>query len=447
MASLFGILTRPVGFLAAFWPANAILLGIMIRYPRLATPAGWLAATLGYLAADYATGGGWLMTLWLTAGNLAGAMTGVALFSQLSDEDRYLRRPQSMLYLFCICAATGVAAAAVGGGAGPILIGKDWSTSCVFWFVTELVNGMLLLPVMLTAPPLRGIEPAVARMIESVRRNQMVAVPVLVLLLSMIGSLLLGGPGSMMLSVPALLWCALSYDLFATALLTLLYCFWMLVAVSAGSLLIQPLNDYIAETLSIRLGISLLALGPLTAASINRARMELVQSLNHALNHDFLTDALARRAFMTLGTGAIDQTPRALSPAVLMMDIDHFKSVNDRYGHSVGDQVLVEFARTVSGQLRERDLFGRLGGEEFAVILPQIARQDAEAVAERLLEQVARTPVTTSAGEILKITVSIGLAYPEGAAVHTLESMLSVADHALYRSKRDGRNRVTVAGG
>lgn len=445
LASLFGILTRPVGFLAAFWPANAILLGMLVRHPRLATPAGWLSATAGYLAADFVTGGEWRMTLWLTAGNLAGAMTGVLLFRQLSEDDRNLRRPLSMLYLFAICAATGVAAAVVGGGAGPVLIGKDWSTSCVFWLVTELVNSILLLPVILTAPPLSAIGGELVRASAAIKQNQMTAVPVLALLISMIGSILLGGPGTMMFAVPALLWCALSYDLFPTSLLTLLYCFWMLVAVSAGSLVIQPDSDYILETLSIRMGISLLALGPLTAASINRARMELLQNLHHAVNHDFLTDALARRAFMTLGTIAVGQPDDGSQhPAILMMDIDHFKRVNDSYGHEVGDLVLVEFAKAISGQLRHGDLFGRLGGEEFSAILPGVTREQAESVAERLRDKIERTPIITPSGERLQITVSIGLAYPEQFPAPALELMLSKADQALYCSKQAGRNRVTT---
>ncbi|QDT54376.1 putative diguanylate cyclase YedQ [Caulifigura coniformis] len=445
-ASLFGILTRPVGFLAAFWPANAVLLGLMVRYPQLATPSGWLAATAGYLAADLVTGGGLLMTIWLTAGNLAGAMTGVFLFSRLNAEHRHLRRPLSMLYLFAICAATGVAAAAVGGGAGPVLIGKPWWTSCAFWFATELVNGILLLPVILTVPRPGDIRSWKGQLFNQFRTDGAAALPVLTLLASMVCSLLLGGPGAIMFSVPALLWCALSYDIFTTACLTLLYCSWMLVAVSMGALVIHPNADYIDQTMSIRLGISLLALGPLTAAGINSVKEELLRSLNHAVSYDFLTKALARRAFMEKGGALVRQRssrPRRL--AVLMMDIDHFKRVNDHYGHAAGDQVLVSFVSMVASVLREDDLFGRLGGEEFAVVLPNIDPVDAAAIAERLRAKVETTPVALKEGEELRITVSVGLVYPPESSSLTLDRLLTEADAALYRSKQAGRNRVTTA--
>jgi len=444
-ASLFGILTRPVGFLAAFWPANAVLLGLMVRYPQLATPSGWLAATAGYLAADLVTGGGLLVTVWLTAGNLAGAMTGVFLFGRLNPDDRHLRRPLSMLYLFAICGATGVAAAAVGGGAGPVLIGKPWWTSCAYWFATELVNGILLLPVILTMPRPADIRSWGGRLIGQVRTNAANALPVLALLVSMACSLLLGGPGAIMFSVPALLWCALSYDIFTTASLTLVYCSWMLIAVSVGALVIHPNADYIDETMSIRLGISLLALGPLTAAGINSVKEELLRSLNHAVSYDFLTNALGRRAFMEKGSALIRQRPsRSRRLAVLMMDIDHFKRVNDHYGHAVGDQVLVSFASTAASALREDDLFGRLGGEEFAVVLPNIDAGDAAAIAERLRATVEATPIALKGGEELRITVSIGLSYPAESSTLTLDRLLTEADMALYRSKQAGRNRVTT---
>ena len=102
MASLFGILTRPMGFLAAFWPANAILLGLMVCMPRLANPWGWLGALAGYLLADFSTGGEITVTFWLTFANMAGAFTGYLLYRPMSGVDRRLGRPQSVLYLSLI---------------------------------------------------------------------------------------------------------------------------------------------------------------------------------------------------------------------------------------------------------------------------------------------------------------------------------------------------------
>lgn len=455
LAALFGIFTRPTGFLAAFWPANALLLGLMVRHPALARARGWIAATLGYLAADLITGGDPPITLWLTAANLVGVATGVLLFRRLSEEDRLLRRPLSVLYLFAICAATGVAAAIVGCGVGVVVLERSLATSFMLWLVTELVNSIVLLPVILTAPALATMHTATRQRLARLHAHPRIALPALALLASMIGSALLGGPGAIMLAVPALLWCALSYDLFSTTLITLGYCVWTLIATATGTPITHPAPDYIQEITSLRVGVALLALGPLTAASINTAREELLRSLDRAANHDFLTDTLARRAFMAAGATALardsqmasaPQTPAPIQttrPAVLVMDIDHFKIVNDLHGHATGDRVLVTFAATVRQLLRRADLFGRLGGEEFAVVFPQITARDAEAIAERLRAHVEATPVPVSDGQSVQITVSVGLAYANTSESPDLDTLLHAADQALYQSKRQGRNRVT----
>lgn len=149
IASLFGILTRPMGFLAAVWPANALLLAFMVRKPSLSTPAGWLAALLGYLAADLLTGGGLFITLWLTAANMAGAFVGYILFMRLSEEYRRLAQPTSIISLFWICTIAAAAAGVVGSGAALVLFERDAVTGFAFWFTTELVNALIVVPIVL----------------------------------------------------------------------------------------------------------------------------------------------------------------------------------------------------------------------------------------------------------------------------------------------------------
>ncbi|SHF16956.1 diguanylate cyclase (GGDEF) domain-containing protein [Desulforamulus putei DSM 12395] len=124
--------------------------------------------------------------------------------------------------------------------------------------------------------------------------------------------------------------------------------------------------------------------------------------------------------------------------SVIMLDIDHFKKVNDTYGHQAGDEVLKHFAKTISKTVRLGDLVARYGGEEFAVICLSDA-QNTRKVAERIREAVEATPVQTCAGTI-KITASLGVAQrrPED----TVESLIQRADGFLYQAKQEGRNRV-----
>jgi diguanylate cyclase (GGDEF)-like protein len=124
-----------------------------------------------------------------------------------------------------------------------------------------------------------------------------------------------------------------------------------------------------------------------------------------------------------------------------MIDIDHFKKINDSYSHATGDQVLVDFAQELRKKTRDIDIIGRYGGEEFVVILPSTPQKDAAELAERLRHQIEEKITPATADEKMMITVSIGVASLD-EEIHSLESLLDTADTALYEAKRSGRNRV-----
>lgn len=176
-------------------------------------------------------------------------------------------------------------------------------------------------------------------------------------------------------------------------------------------------------------------------AWLSRARRTILdQSL-----HDPLTGLLNRRALQlefakmrALVVGAEDP----LGYSVLLLDLDHFKAVNDRYGHDIGDLALKSMARTAGEVIRGRDIFGRYGGEEFVVLLPGIGIEGARILAERIRERIASSPVQLpdGAGQI-RLTVSIGGASDAGRAVE-VEEVVRQADQAMYEAKRAGRNRV-----
>ena len=175
----------------------------------------------------------------------------------------------------------------------------------------------------------------------------------------------------------------------------------------------------------------------------DRLRRELAKKEMEA-STDALTGLLIRRAFLERArlTLALAGEHRK-SCSVLMIDLDHFKETNDTHGHLVGDVVLQEVATRLGRTLRQEDLLGRFGGEEFVLLLPDADRAQAVAIAERLREQVAHGPVQT-AGVTLPQTISVGVAtYPvDGPA---LDALIAKADAALYAAKRAGRNRVEVA--
>ena len=166
------------------------------------------------------------------------------------------------------------------------------------------------------------------------------------------------------------------------------------------------------------------------------SRLVLEQLELRTLAHnDFLTGALTRRAVSVAGARAIGQHRRdTTSAALLALDLDHFKLINDRFGHRAGDEVLRAVAHTCTSSLRPGDLFGRLGGEEFAILLPSTAFCEAARCAERLRSKIEH--LVTPFGPV---TASFGLAMVEDHK--DFDDWLAAADDALYEAKRGGRNR------
>jgi diguanylate cyclase (GGDEF)-like protein len=170
-------------------------------------------------------------------------------------------------------------------------------------------------------------------------------------------------------------------------------------------------------------------------------RKRLEQQLEYHANHDSLTSLANRRHFLDLAQQELLRARRYGSPlAIAMLDLDHFKSVNDTYGHEAGDRVLRQFADIARGVLREVDIMGRLGGEEFAVLFPETNGANALEVAERVREAIAGSDIAMEREPAIRISVSIGVtAYL--ATDSNLDMLLGRADQALYEAKRAGRNR------
>jgi diguanylate cyclase (GGDEF)-like protein len=160
---------------------------------------------------------------------------------------------------------------------------------------------------------------------------------------------------------------------------------------------------------------------------------------------DELTGIWNRRKFLDLAEKEAERYVRYIRPYSLMMiDLDYFKTVNDRFGHVSGDTALKQFAGIVSGQIRSTDIFGRLGGEEFGIILPETGLAEAMVLGERICKALHSTDINVLDGCAVRVTASIGLA--EACAAHsTLDDVISAADTALYRAKDRGRNCIEVA--
>jgi diguanylate cyclase (GGDEF)-like protein len=183
----------------------------------------------------------------------------------------------------------------------------------------------------------------------------------------------------------------------------------------------------------------------LSGAAIALSNLRLLESMRQRATVDELTGLYNRRFFEDFARKqmAISQR-RSTSFGVIMMDLDHFKSYNDEFGHEVGDRILRQFAKTVTHAIRETNVAARFGGEEFVVILPETGVKECMIVAERIRSAVTQMPMPAGTDRApAQITVSLGVAvYPDHG--RTFEELLLASDRALYESKRAGRNRSTL---
>jgi two-component system cell cycle response regulator len=176
----------------------------------------------------------------------------------------------------------------------------------------------------------------------------------------------------------------------------------------------------------------------------DRLRANYERSLSLALT-DSLTGLYNRRYAMRHMEGLMDRVKdsgKALS--VLVCDLDHFKNVNDSYGHAAGDEVLKQFAQRATASMRNFDMVARTGGEEFVCLLPDTDGQAALKVAERLCKRVADTPMKVDGAPNSEITVTVSIGLAATSRVMSGEELLKIADAALYRAKQSGRNRVVA---
>lgn len=179
-----------------------------------------------------------------------------------------------------------------------------------------------------------------------------------------------------------------------------------------------------------------------TQRQLLRANRELKRNeatIQELMHTDSLTGIGNRRRLDEALAAEVERSRRYQHPLCLLIaDLDHFKDVNDRHGHLVGDQILKQFALLLRGHCRQTDLAARFGGEEFVILLPATSLESAAACAERIRRQLDAQPLVKAVG---RITASFGVAMLAGG--ETGEDLLRRADQALYRSKKEGRNRVT----
>lgn len=164
--------------------------------------------------------------------------------------------------------------------------------------------------------------------------------------------------------------------------------------------------------------------------------------------HDGLTRLYNRSTLFDLAAKAARKCElQGESLSVIQLDLDYFKGINDRFGHQSGDRVLSHVSSTIASQIRRSDLAGRVGGEEFCLVMPGASRKDACVMAERIRAKINNREMLIGKGITLRISASLGVSSSDEKGVYDIEHLQSVADGRLYLAKQNGRNQVCCQGG
>ena len=203
----------------------------------------------------------------------------------------------------------------------------------------------------------------------------------------------------------------------------------------------------LCAALLVAVGLTISALTLIIALPLTTLLQRSVRH-THLLNEaraDSKTGLLKSATWDREAVAEVARAVRTSSPlAVALLDLDRFKQINDTYGHLIGDEVLRQIADTMTAVLREYDVAGRFGGEEFVMLLPQTRAPDAFKIADRVRARIGRMPLVTSSGEKVSVTVSIGVAALDAGSSRELTDLLAAADAALYRAKASGRDQVQM---
>lgn len=440
--SLLGIFSRPVGSLASVWPANAFLLGIMARQAGFTRPAGWLAALVGYLLADWLTGASWDKNFFLNMSNLVGVAGGLLLIRLIPGGLFPITQRLGVLRLIGVAIAASLSSSVMGAFAYPYFWGGTPLEGAIFWGVSEFANYIAFLPLILTMPgSISEFRSSYRHEAGRSRLYDLLPLAAFLLLFALMVSV--DGPGILAIPIVGLLWCGLTYSLFTTAILTLVYCFWTLLFVAQGHISVYADISSWHQLMSLRLSISLIALAPLMNAIMAHKRISQISKLTYMASHDGLTDVLNRGGFYKAILRSVKKS-KPHSFAFLMLDLDHFKSINDTLGHAAGDTVLKRFARIAQEHLPKQGILGRIGGEEFAVFLRDLPQEAYIAYAEKVRQEFEQEVIECDNGQRVSATVSIGLVsgdvQPDARC--DFEIIGQQADAVLYQAKAKGRNCV-----
>jgi len=420
----------------SIWPPTGLALAaVLIWGYRM-----WPAVAAGAFLANVTTAGPLLTVLGIATGNTLEALVGAFLLLRLADFRPSLERVSDVAALVIYAAVLSTMVSATFGvaslsAAGLVGDGETLSTWRVWW-LGDLGGDLLVAPALLVL----AARPRLVR-----RPWERAEAVVLLIVLAGVSTVAFATDEAIAYIVfPILFWVALRFRQPGTVLAGLI------VSGIAVWLTARGVGPFIGgsadtELLRAQTFVGVATITGLVVAALVTERTRVEGKLQRLADHDPLTGLLNRRRFLEELEGWVAYRSRyGGRGAILVMDVDHFKNVNDVLGHAAGDDLLIRLGGLLRERLRGTDAAARLGGDEFTVLLPRADKEQAQAVATTLLEEARKEAMVRSDDHTIRATISIGVSsFGEGMELDA-EQVLANADIAMYQAKAAGRNQVHV---
>jgi len=448
-------ISRQAGNIATLWPPNGMLVAALLLTPHRRWTEVLIAGVIGSMAANLYNGNTYLAAGSITVANLVEAGIAATIISGQTARRVLFQRSTDVVVLIIAAVTAALVAGAVSATSAMLLSGAPFTTIFVKWVLGDVLGLLVVMPIAMIAHAhvTRGPDLMMSK------RSTVEALSLLTVVLTM--SLAVYSPGAppvQFLIMPTVLLTSFRLGPLGAALSTVI----VAIVGSLGTVMTSRAGALTPDEATLRvfnfqLNLAVLFLTALPIGSAMAQRSHLEQDLTDEkeradrfasdmaslVNIDDLTGLATRRFFMeqldTLAsTARLLQQPLTLA----MIDIDHFKPINDQHGHAIGDAVLKAIGVACRSAVRSNDVIGRLGGEEFAMLMPATEQAAAHRIVDRLREAVAAIATPAGEGRTVSVTISIGIAM---LVDHQLDRLLLDADRALYVAKEQGRNCVVLA--
>ena len=443
------IFAIPPGYATAVWPPSGIALAALLVLGSRVWPGVWLGATLANLTVEFSP----FTAIAIGSGNTLEALAGAALVRRhIADTAPYFDRARNVVKFVAVAAVCSAIAATIGVGTLVVEGAVPWAEFVAnwgTWWHGDNAGIIIITPLILTWSVRHAITWTPAKLWEAAGFT----------LSLLLVSYLVFGHGSQywsslpftFLILPFIIWAAFRFTRreVTTAIAAVCAIAVWYTGAGHGPFALDSLNLSLLSLLTF-IGTVVITGLVLSAAvaerSLTMAKLsEAMRELQEQARTDPLTGLANRRhLWESLQLEWIRSRRRKSPLAVVMIDLDHFKKVNDTFGHDAGDQVLVDVAVLLKAHVRASDLACRFGGEEFALVLPDVGLDAVRRRAEGIREAIGRLEPTHRERRLGRITASIGIAlFPEHAV--DPEALLRAADQALYEAKSTGRDRVVIS--